>query len=291
VYRDNFDFQFANQTLDRQGHILELDPSAISHTSGIEVAGMLGFDMLHSLTMHLDYRDGLVKFESADSSLPSHSGSVTASAAHQSAAHESNDAECAASDTRDLPLNSALQAKVNGLLDSAHLKAGKQVIVTLVNSWEDSECTLSAGSILYGHVTSISSKGSGTSEFSLMFDHGDCDGHEKKAISLRIIGVVAPPDAFVGLHSVMPSQVAGRGRDISVTAQNMGSFALDENLNPSGPPHTIHPGIVAGYPKLKLEPLGGPGCSARFTSIEPSVSLGTGAQLLLTRQDSHAHGN
>jgi hypothetical protein len=52
-------------------------------------------------------------------------------------------------------------------------------------------------------------------------------------------------------------------------------------LNPGGPPHTVRPGIVVGIPKVKLEPQGGPGCSARMISTERSVQLGTGAELLL----------
>lgn len=63
VYRDNFDVQFAKLSLNRQSHVLHWDLSAIDHNAGLDVAGMLGFDMLHSLTLHLDYRDGLVKFE------------------------------------------------------------------------------------------------------------------------------------------------------------------------------------------------------------------------------------
>jgi hypothetical protein len=33
--------------------------------------------------------------------------------------------------------------------------------------------------------------------------------------------------------------------------------------------------------KVKLEPQGGPGCSAKITSTERSIQLGTGAELLL----------
>jgi hypothetical protein len=284
VYRDNFDFHFANQAIDRQGHILDLEPSGISHSAGIEVAGLLGFDMLHNLTMHLDYRDGLVKFESADAGAgSSHSASLTASSARAAGGPE-----CAPNETIDRPLNTAIQAKVTGLLDSAHTKPGREVTVTLVNGWADPECTLAAGAMLYGHVTSASGKGSGKPELSLVFDHADCDGHEKKPLTLRIIGVVAAPDAYVGLHSVLPSEVAG-ARDISVMAANTATF--DDNLNPGGPPNTIRPGITAGMPKMKLEPLGGPECSARFTSSEQNVRIGAGAQLLLTRQSPYMATN
>jgi hypothetical protein len=60
--------------------------------------------------------------------------------------------------------------------------------------------------------------------------------------------------------------------------------ADDQNLNPGGPPKTIHIGMVAGIPQLKLEPQGGPGCSARITTSEHSVHLGIGAKLILTMQ-------
>ncbi len=280
VYRDNFDFAFARQTVDRQGHILEMDPSAIGRATGVEVGGLLGFDMLHSMIMHLDYRDGLVKFESSDGSTQRPAGSMAAGGAKGEA-----EVECAPDDTRDRPLGSAMQAKVTGLLESSHLKPGKQVTVALVNGWEDAECSLSPGALLYGHVTEAE-KVPGGAQLSLMFDHADCDGHAKKELALRVIGLVASPDAFVGLHNALPSEVAGGARDISVTAQNMGAFALDENLNPGGPPHTIHPGIVAGLPKIKLQPIGGPGCSARLISSDANIRLGVGAQLLLSREVS-----
>jgi hypothetical protein len=118
---------------------------------------------------------------------------------------------------------------------------------------------------------------------SLIFDHGDCDGQAKKALSFRIIGVVAAPDAFVGLHSVLPSAVAGGGRSIAGATPNLGSSGLDYNLNPSGPPQTVHPGIVAGIPKMKLEPTGGPGCSAKMTTSDRSIRLGPGSELILLR--------
>jgi len=35
-------------------------------------------------------------------------------------------------------------------------------------------------------------------------------------------------------------------------------------------------------PHLKLEPQGGPGCSARITSTDRTLRLGVGSQLILT---------
>jgi tetratricopeptide (TPR) repeat protein len=287
IYRDSFDFQFASLSLNHQSHILEFDPSAIDQSAGFEIAGMLGFDMLHSLTLHLDYRDGLVKFESTDAEVaPGNTRrTMTASASGASAANDAGKDACEPEDTADLPLSSTLEAKVTGLFDSGHMKPGRPVAVTVVHEWLDSDCRLSEGAILYGHVTASSStKDPDASELGLLFDHGDCVGHEKQALSLRIIGVVAAPDSFVGLQAATPTEVSGRGRSISTAAASISAFALVVNLNPEGPPNTIHPGIVAGIPKMKLDPLGGPGCSARLTSSERSLRLGTGTELIMTRQ-------
>lgn len=192
--------------------------------------------------------------------------------------------ECAAAD-RDLPLDSTIEAAVTGLLDSGHLKPGKEITVKVVNEWEFPGCNLPAGSLLYGHVRGASSsKKPDASELTLVFDQGACNGRSKQPISLTVIGVVAPPDQYVGMHSAMPTELTGGGRDISTTAANMGSFIRDENLNPGGPPHTVHPGIVVGMPKLKLEPHGGPDCGAKLTSTERSVRLGTGSILIFTMQ-------
>jgi hypothetical protein len=68
-YRDTFDIQFANLPLIQHRRIAEFDLSAIDQSAGFQVAGVLGLDILHSLVMHLDYRDALVKFELADKEL------------------------------------------------------------------------------------------------------------------------------------------------------------------------------------------------------------------------------
>jgi hypothetical protein len=192
--------------------------------------------------------------------------------------------ECPAADDRDLPLDSTIEARVTGLLDSAHLKPGKEITVQVATEWQFPGCNLSARSTLYGHVTAAtSSKDSGGSELGLVFDKGECDGHSKKAISFSVIGVVAPPDQYVGLHGALPSAVSGGGRNISNSVGN-GGPAQDENLNPGGAPHTVHPGVVVGIPKLKLEPHGGPDCSAKLTSTSRSVRLSSGSELILTMQ-------
>lgn len=64
IYRDAFNFQFASLILPHRSHILEFDPIAIEQSSGIQIAGLIGFDILQSVRMQIDYRDGLIKFSS-----------------------------------------------------------------------------------------------------------------------------------------------------------------------------------------------------------------------------------
>lgn len=283
IYRDNFDFQFAGITMGHQSHIIELDPTAIERNTGIEVAGMLGFDMLHSLVLHLDYRDGLIRLDSPSG--PSRSLAKGSSGTMQSSEVSSVTPACESADPRDRPIGSTIQAKVTGLIDSAHLKPGKKLFVKIINEWSFPGCTLPAGSLLYGHVTEArATKNPDSSALSLVFDQAECGGGPKQPVSLTVIGLIASPDQFVGLHSVLPSEVAGGGRNISSLAGDIDSSYPEPNLNPGGPPHTVHPGIVVGLPQLKLEPHGGPGCSTKITSTGHTLRLGVGSQLILTMQ-------
>jgi hypothetical protein len=191
-------------------------------------------------------------------------------------------AKCDTSNDQDIPVGSTIEAKVTSSLESAHLKPGKEITAQVVTEWESPGCNLPVGSTLYGHVTAASSsKGPDHSEMAIVFDQGQCDGHSKRPISLTLIGVVAPSDQFVGMHSALPSEVAGAGRNISNSVGN-GGVAQDENLNPGGLPRTVHPGIVVRIPKLQLEPHGGPECSARMISTKRNFRLESGSRLILT---------
>jgi hypothetical protein len=95
-----------------------------------------------------------------------------------------------------------------------------------------------------------------------------------------LIAVVAPRDSADTLHAALPTEVSGGVRQMSDAVA--GTTGRDDNLSPGGPPHTVHPGMVVRMPKVKLEPEGGPGCSARIISSDRAVQLGAGVELLLT---------
>jgi predicted aspartyl protease len=59
---DSVTFKFAHLSQDVQG-VVSYDTSQISKNAGMEISGFLGATTLDQLTIHIDYRDGLVKFD------------------------------------------------------------------------------------------------------------------------------------------------------------------------------------------------------------------------------------
>ncbi len=59
---DKIVFQFGGIEQDNYG-LFSFDTSGVSKSVGLEVSGFLGDTVLHQLTIHIDYRDGLVKFD------------------------------------------------------------------------------------------------------------------------------------------------------------------------------------------------------------------------------------
>jgi predicted aspartyl protease len=59
---DEITFHFAHLSQKVNG-VVSLDTSRISKDAGIEISGFFGATTLNLLTMHIDYRDGLVKFD------------------------------------------------------------------------------------------------------------------------------------------------------------------------------------------------------------------------------------
>jgi Tetratricopeptide repeat len=283
IYRDSFDLQFANLSLNHKDHILEFDPSTIEQTAGMEVAGMLGFDVLQALVIHIDYRDGLVGFDSPVSGL---AGPAVASSQTAAPVPSISDGKAPACDdysnqSGDHQLSSSILGSMVVGLDSKHLKVGQPIQVKVLREWIAPTCALAKGTALYGHVlAATASKSPDGSELAVVFDHGDCSGRPKQQLALRIVGVVGNDTAYSGLHNAMPAEVHGGARSISSTASSMGA---ESDVDTNGP-KSIRTGAVVGVPHLKLIPEGGPQCSAMLTSEQPSVHLGTDMKFVLTMQ-------
>lgn len=206
-------------------------------------------------------------------------GNSAPSSTPQAPATERQPAGCTHLADTSIPVSGTVEAKIDGI-NSAHMKPGKEIWFKVVHGVAYSGCTLEADSVVYAKiVSSTSSKEAGGSELSLVFDHADCTGHEKQPFPLRLVAVVGPPDQTHRMHDQMPTEVSGRGRNITDTMA--GTNALDLELNPGGPPHTVHPGIVVGVPRLTLEPTGGPECSDKLTSTDGKIQLGPGSEFIL----------
>jgi hypothetical protein len=59
---DKVTFRFANLSQDAFG-VTAFDTAKISKGTGLEISGFIGATTLRQLTIHIDYRDGLVKFD------------------------------------------------------------------------------------------------------------------------------------------------------------------------------------------------------------------------------------
>ena len=192
---------------------------------------------------------------------------------------DAGQAACALIGNEGVPVNTTIRAKVTNTIDAAHLKPGKKIWVNAQYGMVYPECRLDADAAIYGTVTAASaSKNPSASELSIEFDSADCSGH-RKPLKLLLIGVVAPPDELKNSHNAMPAELQGSARQISDTAAATDGY--DARLNPGGAPNTVRPGVVVGFKDLKLEPQGGPQCSAKMTSIDRNIELAQGAILLL----------
>jgi hypothetical protein len=203
----------------------------------------------------------------------------------QAPTSESGPVSCPGITGTVIPYNATIQAKVMGTLDSAHLKVGKEIWVTVSNSLVFPGCTLNEGAALYGHIKAIGpGKDANSSQMSLAFDHADCVDHPHKEMSLWLIGLVAPEERLTRMHEEVPLEMkGGKQRNIRDAAKGMG-FS-DDTLNPGGKLQTVKPGIVVELPKLKLDVTGGPGCSARITSTDNSVLVPRNSVLILLMQN------
>jgi hypothetical protein len=172
-----------------------------------------------------------------------------------------------------VPSRAAILAKVTGL-DSAHLKPGKDVWFKLARPFNYPGCSLDTDSVVYAHVISSS-----PSEISLAFDRADCNHRDQQPLKLRVIAIVGPPEQMHHMHEDLPSEVAGGARQIGQAV--FGTAEFDEDLNPGGPPHTIHPGIVVGIKDVKLQPTAGVECSDKISTGGSRLQLASGSELIL----------
>jgi hypothetical protein len=177
---------------------------------------------------------------------------------------------------RDWPLHQTIIATNPRALDAGALKPGTEISANVMYAVKYADCALDDNAVLYGHVTSsISSKEINKYELSVVFDHADCTDRPHAEIRLRLIGMVAPLDeATEKLRDALPRRMRSMGK----------ANAVDEALAPPDYlPTPVHPGLVSRMPNFRLEPEGGPQCSARISEPDQTVELVTGTAWIFTR--------
>ncbi len=283
VYRDAFDFEFAELRLPSRTGLLQFDPAVIEQHAQMAIGGMLGFDMLHTAVLHLDYRDGLIKVEFPDGEAVPAGGATRIA---KGGVPANADDACEHGAATDVPAAAAIELKTTGLWDTGRMKAGQAVTAKVVHSWAAPACQLDAGALVYGHVMAATvPKGQGEAQLAVAFDRADCFGQEKKALPLKVVSVVAAPGEFIGMQTAIPvASSGGMGRHIgdAVAAQDLGD---DQNLSPERTPSVIRAGSVRGIPTLTLQPDSGPACSALLTKADRSLRLGPDTKFLVVMQD------
>ena len=190
---------------------------------------------------------------------------------------------CPVLSSDSIPLNQTIQLKLMGVFDSAHLKPGKKFYGHVVNSIVYPGCTLDADAVIYGQVTAASpSKLSpGNAELGLEFDRVECTGQSAKPMKLFVIAVLMPSNKRKDEpHGADSTEISGGGRKIGDATASMGGN--DEGMSSGSKPASVHPGLVYGDDSMKIDPVGGPGCSAKITSTARSVRLETESELILT---------
>lgn len=194
-------------------------------------------------------------------------------------ASQENSAPCTPLAENGVSIRSTIEARVMGLMESNHLKPGKKLWVNSVFEMAFPECRMAAGAPVYGRVMAASSsKNPNGSELALSFDAADCLKHEHQPMKLVLIGMIAAPEGGDMGHNAAPTELQGGSRSISTTASITDGY--DANLTAALPSY-VQPGYMAGFKTIRLEPQGGPECSARLVSTESRIILPPGTVFLL----------
>ena len=281
TYSSKFDMEFAHQQLRGRGGILQFDPATIEQHAGMQIGGMIGFDILQAAVLDLDYRDGLVRveFPAGGSTAPGDNTLV----ARAGGANANEGAACAGTLPAEIPAAATIIASNTGLLDVQQMKAGGAISLKVEHPWETGSCRLEKGALLYGRVVGLeNAKGLERPNVGVAFDRAECFGKGKQQLPLRLVSVVAA-DSFVGLHTAMPTSIGGGlTREIGDAVKAVGG-PNDLNINSEAQPGLVKTGSVRGLPALHLEPAG-PACSAVLTGAGGMLRLGVGTRWLLVSE-------
>ena len=287
IYRDSFDFQFADLLLRNRTGLLQFDSTPIEQAVGMEIGGMLGFDMLHASVLHLDYRDGLIKLSFPDGqAVPISSEALQVATLQSRAAEAENHASCPQAVADEVPAAATIEARNLRTWDPAHMKLGDAVALKVAHAFIVPTCRLEVGALLYGHVTAASSAKDGAqAQLGISLDEAECWGKGKQEMPLKLISIVAPVEAYQGTSS-RGSVMIGKNGGQSSEAGDVVDLGDNRTHNREKIPTTIQNGSVQGLPGLQLKSDGGPSCSALLTSTNKNLRLQQDTKLLIVMPEA-----
>jgi hypothetical protein len=275
VYREPYNLQLANLSPTDAKGIVELDPTIMDHNIGFNIAGLIGFDVLHELEIHLDYRDGLVRFDSSVYGATTGGRGVDNLTAAAPAAPACG--EVATGPGGRAP---AIHVSLVSYIDTAQAKAGQSFFVKTTEQWIGPNCTLQPGAVIKGRILAASpARGGKTSELAILLDKADCQGHHDAALTLQVAAVINIVKEVKAIHSMVPLEVAGGAVDIGQAVGAMGNMT---DANTAAADDTgLKEGDVRGMAGTTLQMTGGPACSSRLAAAAHNVRIEQGSELIL----------
>jgi hypothetical protein len=220
---------------------------------------------------------------------------------------------CAAPAAKAQQQRLPVQADLLKAMEVGRIKVGDPIYAKVENEWKSPACNLRKGAILKGRVVAqnIRSKTQKISDIALLFESGECGGHDMKPLPLTVAALVAPDpnrntNLFEGQESQPLSEVvgsvigggSGTGPALGgTTGGNLrsltGAASTAYFVEPPKfkPPKAVLPGQVAGIPDVKLNVGGGPEGSSILSATKHNLRLEAGSELVLvssTKDESTA---
>lgn len=174
-----------------------------------------------------------------------------------------------------------VQAELVEPLDAGHAKVGQSLKARVKVAWSDSTCTLKQNAMVKARIVALqaTSKTAKDSGIAVLFDSGECGGHDMKPLPLTIVSVIGSAPAPPSLAD-SPGMGIGEGsRGGAVAAANAPGLEGGKPIIPL----TISPGAVYGLYDLKLGVATGPQGSSVLGTSGHNVRLEAGTILVLAR--------
>jgi hypothetical protein len=174
-----------------------------------------------------------------------------------------------------------VEAELVQPLDAGHAKVGDAVKARVKVAWTDPACTLKQNAMVKGRIVALRSisKTAKDSGIALLFESGECGGHDMKPLPLTIVSVIGSAPALPALSDSAGVGIGEGSRGGDVAARNAPAIEGGKPVVPL----TITQGQVFGLNDVKLGVATGPQGSSVLGTSGHNLRLETGTILVLAR--------